>query len=188
MTYYVPFGKDCFPAEILRYSGLRQFSLPFDWLFTTPYIIKDSLDTNFIEWFDTKKLIVPDTNKALTIHTKYKISDYTDIGMFNHHNLLDNKTQEAFKRTIDRLHNTIMSNKNIIFLTTMSVQDLNEYKLLEYFKRKAKTSFICLEWTESDIDSVNYTIYENITVIEYSSPSSSSDYAKNAISNIIQKL
>jgi hypothetical protein len=54
--YAIPFGHRCTSALACKFSGLRHFSLPFDWLeFNYPHKIKKAIENDFIDF-------IPDVN------------------------------------------------------------------------------------------------------------------------------
>jgi hypothetical protein len=67
-TYTViPFGHRCTSALACKYSGVRKYSLPFDWVIPLyPGKIKDILENDFEDF-------VPDVHRNL-FHNKYNVS------------------------------------------------------------------------------------------------------------------
>lgn len=171
MTSYIPFGYNCAPANILKQAGLRKQSLPFDWLFAYPYVIKDSLDTNFKEWFDKSNLtyLKSKDGRDVTICKPYHINliNTEEAGLFNHHDLRDIGVQKAFKRRIQRFKDIIASDENVVFLTTSSQEDMVQNGLLDYFNRTAKTDFVFLEHSYSAKNKVTSSIKGGYLTIKY---------------------
>lgn len=63
----IPFGHRCTSALACKYSGVRKFSLPFDWVIPLyPGKIKDILENDFEDF-------VPDVHRNL-FHNKYNVS------------------------------------------------------------------------------------------------------------------
>lgn len=67
-TYTViPFGHRCTSALACKYSGVRKYSLPFDWVIPLyPGKIKDILENDFEDF-------IPDVHRNL-FHNKYNVS------------------------------------------------------------------------------------------------------------------
>lgn len=172
MTVFIPFGKHCGPATILRDCGLRRESLPFDWLFALPEYIKDSLDTDFAKWFDPDNLVHfkhPTWGNSMTECISYPI-DYESedtLVFFNHHNLTDPEVQKTFKKRIQRFKDIIASDEKIVFLTTASQDELSKNGLLDYFDRKAKTDFVFLEHSYSTKNKVVSSVQGDYLTIKY---------------------
>ena len=173
MTIFIPFGQHCGPATILDQSGLRQQSLPFDWVFAYPEYIKHSLDTNFQEWFKESNLSFcksPDGRQVTQCKPYHPYIHYeidSSAGFFNHHNLTDQYVQETFKRRIERFKNIIASDEHIVFLTTSSQQSMRDNGLLDYFNRDAKTDFVFIKWQEMTSNKVRKHIDNGYLTIQY---------------------
>lgn len=102
--HYVSLGSHCFVAETLRRQGLRQRSLPFDWLFSSPQIVARCLRDDFTS------LIAPENLHAFPVaergHPAFgfatNIRYRTDFGfeppIFNH----QDPTTEAGREQMDR--------------------------------------------------------------------------------------
>lgn len=155
MTVYIPFGKSCTPASVLKYAGLRHESLPFDWLLADPHLIKQSLDNSFQDWFDAdkltpiKELVTIDATEghSATLHSSYLVPDQAgqQVAFFAHFDMTDPDLVLKMKKRIARFYEIIDSDEEVIFVTSGSYQNLEDNGLLSYFKRKGKTSFIFLE-------------------------------------------
>lgn len=173
MTIYIPFGYNCTPADILKFGGLRTFSLPFDYIFAYADTIKHSLDTDFSEWFNIKNLKVcnddaNDLNRKWTKHSIYRAASNDHLlGFFNHHDLTDYTTQETFKRRIIRYKEIINSKENIVFLTTSSSEDIKNNGLLDYYSREGKSTFVYLENIGLDSQESSIVLEEDCIKIQY---------------------
>jgi hypothetical protein len=63
----IPFGHRCTSALACKYSGVRKYSLPFDWVIPLyPGKIKDILENDFEDF-------IPDVHRNL-FHNKYNVS------------------------------------------------------------------------------------------------------------------
>lgn len=191
---FIPFGPSCTPADILRTGGLRKYSLPFDWNFSFPDTIKHSLDTNFYEWFNTSNMTVYNDDPASvgrywTKHSIYRAHTEDRIaGMFNHHNMTDPDTQEIFKKRIKRFYDIVNSDSHVIFVTMSKKKDIESNGLLNYFNRKAKTSFIYLEYTIYHTYSVKYEVINEDLYISYTAPIQFDETVGNIVSEVIKKV
>jgi len=54
VAHLVPLGSFCLPAIILRNNGLRRYSLPFDWIFSAPQMVRDCLADDFEVFLDQR--------------------------------------------------------------------------------------------------------------------------------------
>lgn len=194
MTTYIPFGKHCGPANILKQSGLRIESLPFDWLFAFPEYIRDSFDTDFEKWFDlaSLKCLVRKGGYVQTdsLHYPIVIPEATDVlTFFNHHNLTDLSVQETFKRRIKRLRDILSSDEHVVFLTTATQSEMEQNGLLDYFNRDAKTDFVFLDWKNKQGNHVSTYIDNGYLTIEYACESHlSNPIVSKAIGDILSSL
>lgn len=186
----IPFGSNCTPADILKVGGLRQHSLPFDWMFAYPDNIRRTLDTDFREWFDLQYLQAfnDDPNmigRTWTKHSLYRAhTDEHIAGFFNHHDLTDEATRQMYQRRIDRFKDIISSDETVVFVTNSSKKDMQEQGLLDYFKRDSQTLFIFLDWHKSN----NYSSKINKDTIVYTSPIQFNPRVGNMVSRLIKQM
>jgi Putative papain-like cysteine peptidase (DUF1796) len=52
--HLVSLGSFCLPGLIFRDNGLRRYSLPFDWIFSTPPMVRDCLADDFSAFLDRR--------------------------------------------------------------------------------------------------------------------------------------
>lgn len=184
MKYYIPFGDRCDVADILKAGGLRNQSLPFDWVFAFPHLIKRSLDTHFEEWFDVSCMTI--TRGDSWISTKHSLYDLgwggEREGFFNHHDMSDPDTQAMYRRRIDRFYNIINSNEDVYLVSSASIKDLKNNGLLNYFPN---TKLINIKWVESEHYDLKVNKYDEYVQIEYSSPMKLSKDIANIIGEVI---
>ncbi|WP_373320663.1 DUF1796 family putative cysteine peptidase, partial [Acetobacter estunensis] len=57
ICYVVSLGSFCFTAQMIQDAGLRRFSGPFDWVFSTPEIIQHCISDNFSDFLQRKNYI-----------------------------------------------------------------------------------------------------------------------------------
>ena len=133
---FVSIGPTCNSALMLQDYNLRTEAYPFDFTFSSPKLIKHTINDRFQIYLD-KKYIKGSTklNKRGSHHTFYEIG-YLDIPpilknrgnvtnflskslghgtdghMFNHHNLLLDKEYDSFKRRVERFMDLIENCNN----------------------------------------------------------------------------
>lgn len=189
MTVYIAFGSNCTPADALKFGGLRDFALPFDYIFAFPDTIKHSLDTDFEEWFDIDKMSVHsddpnDIKRIWTKHSKYRAHTKDHIaGFFMHHDMTDLSVQETFKKRIQRYKDIVASDKDIVFFTSSSPKDIQENGLLNYHNRSAKTTFVYLRHLGSDTNYANSVLEDGNIFIDYKSIGRMNESAGKLICN-----
>jgi len=100
---FVSLGVDCGTANILKELGLRNFSLPFDWLVTYEGIT-NIINNDFTDFLPKKN-----------DDDKYEKLNRTNGTLFLHNNFPDDI--EKMNRRIDRFKNLLnTSNEKIIFV------------------------------------------------------------------------
>lgn len=190
----IPFGSNCIPAEILRAGGVRRHSLPFDWLFAYPENIRKSLDLDFSDWFDASLMKVLNSDpqapgRIWTTHENYDVSHVHELaGFFNHHDMTDLKTQESFKKRIQRFKDIVSSNRHVLFVTSSTPQELEDAGLTRYFDRPSKTTFIYLEHIPSADYFVSYSITGGDVKITYHAPNAFDNTVGILVSDCIKEI
>lgn len=175
---YIPYGRECLPGTILYHSGLRSGSFPFDAVIAEPEYLRQSLETDFSDWFKKENLYsVNHDSKVVTGNLKYptivksnlKEYDFTERDVFfNHHDLLDEDVVLRYKNKIKNFKEAISSSEHIVFITSINPADLISNGLFEYFNRSGKTSYISCVWTYSEKRSVTKSIEFGIDKISFS--------------------
>lgn len=197
MTKYIGLGQDCNVAEIMNRGGLRDFSLPFDWMFAFPCDIKDSLDKDFSDWLDPEYLEVlnHEMGHFSTRHINYdshtsemnKAHNYKlTHAFFNHHNLLDQEDRDAFQRRIDRYREILSSEEDVVFVTNSSPESFEEVGLDTYFdNRPNKTTIVYLFKVGTAKNMAKLSIEDGKFIIKYQETSSHNDTISKIICEIL---
>jgi hypothetical protein len=197
MTHYIPFGKNCSVALILRQAGLRKESLPFDWVLGEPQHIKRSLDVRFEDWFSDEATIEIDYDKGIelineneakgigTVHPNYYIHKtlMPNGTFFTHMNMTDPDVRKTMKKRIDRFYSIIDSDEPIVFVSSIPYKILNEYGLIDYFDRDVK--FLLFRWKQSGAKPAVLNKFINYNVLTYTGPTA---FNQTAIDNAVSVL
>lgn len=80
-------GNFCLPSITLQKNGLRRYSLPFDWIFSTPQLVRDCLADDFAVFLDRqyyRSIDGPSGELATAEHEFYR-HRYGISGLFAHH-------------------------------------------------------------------------------------------------------
>ena len=110
---FISLGENCTTAWYLKKSGLKSSSYPFDWVFSSPEIIVDCIESRFKHYLD-RRLIKPLENRNKAGHFKYHSS------FFNHKNPLKSDIEYSYyERCINRFIKALESRKNICFVVTL---------------------------------------------------------------------
>ena len=110
--YVISFGTFCITSMILKKLKFKQFSCPFDWVFSSTKMIADCLEDNFTKFLD-KKYYIPNKKKRGCGHTIYGGS------CFNHYNpLLNPDHYDYYVRCVDRFRKTLTSTDYKLFISS----------------------------------------------------------------------
>ncbi|MFW7266970.1 DUF1796 family putative cysteine peptidase [Gluconacetobacter sp. Hr-1-5] len=122
VSFFIPFGTCCLPAKTIETLGLRRFSLPMDWLFTTNPMLVHCINDDFSTFLDKKYYsFIPlherpwGEDHSFCHHSFYRENHNANF-VFNHFNPLEGPVYETLKRRTDRLINTLSSKENKVFL------------------------------------------------------------------------
>lgn len=98
----IPFGHRCTSALACKYSNLRKYSLPFDWVIPLyPNKIKDILQNNFEDF-------IPDVHRNI-FHNKYNVS-------LKHFNPDITTGIDEYKRRVERFSKVIIEPNTKYFI------------------------------------------------------------------------
>ncbi len=94
-------GCNCQMAHVLKTLGLRQWSGPFDWIFTMPGMVRDCLADDFVTLIDPAQLeTVPQAERQGPDITKGRHRLYRELHglecVFNHHDPAANPADYLF--------------------------------------------------------------------------------------------
>ena len=132
INYVVPMGSQCFSAFFLKINNLKLTSYPFDWIFSSPFIIKDMLDDNFEKFLDKNNYLYDSTFEK----NKHKIY-LPDMYLFNHRNPAKEDDHYYYTKCVNRLNNIFEKNGRKLFLITILNNEIkNEIKNIFSLKER----------------------------------------------------
>ena len=118
---HVPFGTFCHIASLLRDTGLRRWTGPFDWIFSTPGLLADCLDDDFAAFLDPAHLrSVPEAEltggaKRQCRHLLFE-ERYGLPVLFNHHDPVASASdRESFERAVSRFRTALRSGRTVLY-------------------------------------------------------------------------
>jgi len=184
---FCSFGTLCYSSTFLKRHKLKKESYPFDWVFSTPKIIIDCLETDF-KYFLDKRYYTQDTTTFNNTNIYYYKSGLT---MFNHHNPKREKDYEYYKRCIDRFYKMLASPEKKLFIITFidkesyinlyfenkvnRVYDTTKEDIIEFNEKLKKYTsnytLLCIFQKKSDNIKHTFTSYDNIDFLDYESKS-----------------
>jgi hypothetical protein len=124
ISHVCSLGNFCQSSQILKETGLKKESYPFDWIFSSPANIINILEDDFTQFLN-KELY----EKMYSIKFgKYKTIDYKKCGhkiyhnkMFFHHNPKNNDNDyNYFIRCVDRFRKLLKKELNKLFVITFT--------------------------------------------------------------------
>jgi hypothetical protein len=109
----ISIGNHCMAAEILRRFGLRKFSGPFDWIFSTPAMTAHCLSDDFSTLLDPSHFEPvpldgrrhgPEFNVC---HHRFYRDGFGVRFVFNHHDMTQLENAEYFARCVSRFRDAV---------------------------------------------------------------------------------
>ncbi|HEV7439473.1 MAG TPA: DUF1796 family putative cysteine peptidase, partial [Methylobacterium sp.] len=101
LVNHISLGTHCHMAQVLKDRGLRTWSGPFDWIFSTPGMVRDCLADDFATLTDRSQLETipiaerPEPEIGRCRHRLYR-ERYDHPCVFNHHDPASNEADYAF--------------------------------------------------------------------------------------------
>lgn len=112
---YVSLGQNCLSSWYLKQVGLKKFSYPFDWIFSSTEIVEDCVADNFAKFLNKKYYL----KGKVTGHTIYHSH------LFNHFDPLDVKYFQYYKRCCSRFEKLLTGDFKTIFFINL-INEPNE--------------------------------------------------------------
>lgn len=110
---HVSLGSHCHMAEILKDTGLRTWSGPFDWIFSSPGMVRDCLADDFALLLDRTQLVStppqerPRPDECRGGHRAFRQRHHVPF-VFNHHDPASDEADYAFlRRGVERLRRAL---------------------------------------------------------------------------------
>lgn len=119
VKHVISLGTHCLASSLMKSLGLRRYSLPFDWLFTSPQTVLHCLNDRFETFLDRThyKTITRDRNTVdagadhLFYLKKHKVGD-----MFTHRDPSMTSDYAYLKRTVERFNHVMSSSDAKLFV------------------------------------------------------------------------
>lgn len=110
----VSLGTICFTAKFFELQNLRKCKLPFDWIYSSPYMVRHAIRDDFKEFLDIKKIFRPlventcDTMKGLGHQTYSQMLPSSSRSVvWPHHNPLQKEDHDSFARAVERFRHVL---------------------------------------------------------------------------------
>jgi hypothetical protein len=150
VSHLVSLGSFCLPALIFRDNGLRRYSLPFDWIFSTPRMVRDCLTDDFKEFLDRQhyRSVSQQRKEPGAEHELYR-ERYNLPTLFAHRDPTHETDYLYLTRCVTRFRQLMHSEDAKLFLLIQRANhDLtNEFPLLVEALSGTTTNFdlLCIE-------------------------------------------
>jgi hypothetical protein len=113
----ISLGTHCFTAALLRETGLRKFSGPFDWVFSDLRLVGHCILDGFKMLLDRSQYIVRD-DEGRCGHAFYSEA-YNRPIIFNHHRVAtDDRDYQKIVRAVDRFRNVLDAGGGLFVVVT----------------------------------------------------------------------
>jgi len=114
-------GTHCLTSMMLKTYGLKRFSGPFDWIFSSPRMIAHCIEDDFrtfldpdqYEWVPPEKRHPPNAN--ICEHRFYR-DRFGVRRMFNHHDVTQPETHAYLRRCVDRFRQSIRADHRTLLI------------------------------------------------------------------------
>lgn len=118
--FIISLGHGCQPGIHLKRNGLRQTSLPLDWLSTPSSALISLFETHFDKFMDKDHLVLREHRAPYfekIVNTFYNISFFHDFSEGGFATELP-AVQEKYARRIKRLYSMLESGEPVLFIRT----------------------------------------------------------------------
>ena len=167
INHLISLGTHCYTSYLLKGAGLKKYSCPFDWIFSSPGMVGHVINDDFNKFIDRKYFISTQTVRTQgskfefkpVIHDYYR-SEFKITNVFNHHNPQLTSDYNYFVRSIERFRKMLFSNENVMFIvcTKHTSKTLAEFKklseiILKWRNQAVYLRYIAIEETTNTLPS-----------------------------------
>ena len=114
-------GTHCYASWALKQEGLKRYSLPFDWIFSTVSMVRHCIEDDFKTFLDRRHHGVnplesrPGPEDDVGFHRFYE-EEFGVRSVFNHQDPTDDATHAYFVRAVQRFRRLLASHDSKLFL------------------------------------------------------------------------
>ena len=117
VTHLASLGSFCLTGNILKNNGLRRYSLPFDWIFSSPQMLIDCLQDDFSAFLDRRHYrSISDGRWNPGAEHELYLQKYGIAAVFAHRDPTREEDYLYFKRCVDRFRDLLRSRDSKLFL------------------------------------------------------------------------
>ena len=152
VNHLVSLGSFCLPSMICQANGLRTYSLPFDWIFSTPRMVRECLNDDFAVFLDQRyyrsvtQTTEDDAKSERAAEHEFYREKYGLGGMFAHKDPTREPDYLYYIRCVNRLRQILSSGDTKLFwIISRAHHDLTkEFPLLLESLELRTTNFALL--------------------------------------------
>ena len=123
----VSIGTQCLTSNVLKWAGLKAFSGPFDWIFSSLDMVSDCIENNFADLLNIDYLKTiprePDVGTGFANHALYH-ARYGLRAIFNHYDPRSTEGYAYFRRCVRRMRVVLCSEQPQLLLAVGIPEDL----------------------------------------------------------------
>jgi len=112
IKFVISLGSSCFTSYLLKDVHLKLFSCPFDWIFSSPEMIQDCIDDNFLKFMDKSLYTNYLSNQSSATHRYYGKA-------FLHHDPRNETHSNYFQRCVNRFNKVLLSPMHKLFVISL---------------------------------------------------------------------
>ncbi len=145
----ISLGGNCAVANNLKFRGLRQYSLPFDWLLEyTPDFLENActhIEERFSRWLHLENLIFYNLSREEGFYGRHKVLDTGAERIFLHDFCQAplskeefDSVKEKYARRIERFYTKIYEARNVLFCVFVTKAQISKERLISCKRRLEK--------------------------------------------------
>lgn len=135
----VSIGTQCLTSNLLKRAGLKAFSGPFDWIFSSIDMVGDCIETNFADLLNVdflKPIRIeqrPDPTTGFANHTLYR-DRYGLHAIFNHYDPRDPTRYAYLRRCVRRMRTVLASGDPQLLLAIVGPSQFDPVAVTRLFQ------------------------------------------------------
>jgi hypothetical protein len=142
----ISLGAHCYTAYMLKRAGLKSASYPFDWIFSSPQMVRDIIEDDFDTFMNPKYFRPVSENQGKSCDHIYYLERYGIKSIFNHSNPTLPSDYAYLRRTVDRFRAQLNGSSPLVFVCTFrsSRAALDGFLCLRTYLLKTNPDIQCL--------------------------------------------
>ncbi|HEV7326101.1 MAG TPA: DUF1796 family putative cysteine peptidase, partial [Bosea sp. (in: a-proteobacteria)] len=159
VKHVVPLGTNCLTAAVLKSNGLKRYSTPFDWLFSSPGAVLHCLRDDFSTFLDASHYrSIPRPEGERGAEHLWFVENFNVTQMFAHRDPTEPVHYAYFERCVQRFRDVCASEDGKIFWMLSEAK----HDAVELFAQLSdalgqitrNSTFICVQLTTPTWDDV----------------------------------